>query len=166
LDSIAGPAGLDVFRRTLELELEADLGRIGRFGEGVFVGPLSFAAGLDLDLVVVLGMAEGTLPAPVRGDALLSDADHRDTGGQLELRRARVGRDHRRLVAALAAAGRHVLCVPRGDLRASSQRVPSRWLGDVAAALAGRRLPADELDGWRAPWIEHVPSFAHGVRHC
>ncbi len=166
LDSIAGPAGLDVFRRTLELELEADLGRIGRFGEGVFVGPLSFAVGLDLDLVVVLGMAEGTLPAPVRDDALLSDADRRATGGQLELRRARVGRDHRRLVAALAAAGRHVLCVPRGDLRASSQRVPSRWLGDVAAALAGRRLPADELDGWRAPWIEHVPSFAHGVRHC
>ena len=166
LDRIADPAPLDVFRRTLELELEADLGRVGRFGEGVFVGPLSFAVGLDLDLVVVLGMAEGTLPAPVRDDALLADADRRAAGGQLELRRARVGRDHRRVLAALASADRHVLCVPRGDLRASSQRVPSRWLGDVAAALAGRRLPADELDRWQAPWIEHVPSFAHGVRHC
>ncbi len=165
LDGIAGPATLDVFRRTLELELDADIGRVGRFGEGVLVGPLSFAVGLDLDLIVVLGMAEGTLPAPVRDDALLPDADRRRTGGQLDLRRERVGRDHRRVLAALAASGRHLLCLPRGDLRASSERVPSRWLAEVASTLAGRRVASDDIVTHPAAWLDAVPSFAHAVRH-
>ncbi|HET6952021.1 MAG TPA: PD-(D/E)XK nuclease family protein, partial [Acidimicrobiales bacterium] len=177
LDAIDDPPALDVFRRTLELELDADLGRVGRFGEGVLVGPLSFAVGLDLDLVVVLGMAEGTLPAAVRDDSLLPDGERERTGGQMPLRRERVGRDHRRLLAALSAGDRHLLCLPRGDLRATSELVPSRWLADVAGALDGapagssgttprdtpqdtarRALPA------RAPWLETVPSFAHAVR--
>ena len=37
------------FARALALELDADLGRRGRFGDGVLVGPLSLALGLDLD---------------------------------------------------------------------------------------------------------------------
>jgi ATP-dependent helicase/nuclease subunit B len=164
LDSVDDPPPLDVFRRTLELELDADLGRVGRFGEGVLVGPLSFAVGLDLDLVVVLGMAEGTLPAPVRDDSLLPDAERDRTGGQLPLRRERVGRDHRRVLAALAAGDRHLLCLPRGDLRASSELVPSRWLAEVAGALAGERVPTDRLLARSEPWLEGVPSFAHAVR--
>jgi ATP-dependent helicase/nuclease subunit B len=166
LDSVDAPASLEVFRRTLEIELDADIGRVGRFGDGVLVGPLSFAVGADLDLVVVLGMAEGTLPAPVRDDALLPDADRVRAAGQLELRRERVGRDHRRLLSALASAPRHVLCLPRGDLRASSARVPSRWLADVASQLAGERVPADAVVARPAPWLEGIPSFAHAVRHC
>ncbi len=167
LDDIAGPAPLDVFRRTLEIELDADLGRVGRFGEGVLVAPLSFAAGLDLDLVVVLGMAEGSLPAPVRDDALLPDGDRRHALGELTLRRDRVGRDHRQVLAALASSSRQVLCVPRGDLRASNQRVASRWLADVASTLAGTRVTTDALDEptTRPPWVHHVPSFAAGVLH-
>ena len=145
LDGIDEPPPLDVFRRTLELELEADLGRVGRFGEGVLVAPLSFAVGLDLDLVIVLGMAEGSLPAAVVDDALLPDHERRRAGGELPLRRERVSREHRHLLAALVAADRHVLCVPRGDLRVSSERVPSRW------------LPAGE--------VEDVPSFAYAVTH-
>ena len=154
LDGIDDPPSLDVFRRTLELELDADLGRVGRFGEGVLVGPLSFAVGLDLDLVIVLGMAEGTLPAPVHDDSLLPDGERRLAGGELPLRRDRVGREQRRLLAALAAADRHLLCAPRGDLRSSSERVASRWLVDLPAWS-----PA--LDGG----AEHVPSFAHAVTH-
>jgi RecB family exonuclease len=165
LDAVDDPPTLDVFRRTLELELDADLGRVGRLGEGVLVGPLSYAVGLDLDLVVVLGLAEGTLPAPVRDDSLLPDGERARAGDELPLRRDRVGRDHRRLLAALAAADRHLLCLPRGDLRASSERVPSRWLADVAAALEGRPVTADELVAGPAPWLQAVPSFAHAVTH-
>jgi ATP-dependent helicase/nuclease subunit B len=154
LDGIDDPPSLEVFRRTLELELDADLGRVGRFGEGVLVGPLSFAVGLDLDLVIVLGMAEGTLPAAVHDDSLLPDGERRLAGGELPLRRERVGREHRRLLAALAAADRHLLCAPRGDLRSSSERVPSRWLVDLPGA-------SPEHGGA----TEHVPSFAHAVTH-
>jgi hypothetical protein len=166
LDGLDEPPPLDVFRRTLELELDADIGRVGRFGEGVLVGPLSFAVGIDLDLVIVLGMAEGTLPGAVQDDSLLPDAERARAGGQLPLRRDRVGRDHRRVLAAIAAADRHLLCLPRGDLRASSERVPSRWLVDVASELAAERVSSDELGTRSAAWLEVVPSFAAAVRRA
>jgi len=76
-----------------------------------------------------------------------------------------VGRDHRRLVAALAAADRHLLCLPRGDLRASSERVPSRWLLDVAGTLAGAPVASGALLATPLPGLEVVPSFAHAVTH-
>jgi ATP-dependent helicase/nuclease subunit B len=165
LDAVDHPPTLEVFRRTLELELDADLGRVGRLGEGVLVGPLSFAVGLDLDLVVVLGMAEGTLPATVHDDSLLPDVERARAGDQLPLRRERVGREHRRLLAALAAADRHLLCLPRGDLRASSERVPSRWLLDVAGTLAGEPVASGDLLAAPVPGLEVIPSFAHAVAH-
>jgi hypothetical protein len=114
------------------------------------VAPLSFAIGLDLDLVVVLGMAEGTLPARVADDSLLPDRERVTTGGELPLRREQIDRQHRQLVAALSGATHHVLCAPRGDLRASNERMPSRWLVEIL----------DLVDG-----TDHVHSFAHAVTH-
>lgn len=152
LDAIDEPNNLDVFQRTLELELDADLGRVGRFGEGILVAPLSFAIGLDLDLVVVVGMAEGTLPARVADDSLLPDRERKATDGELPLRREQIDRQRRQLHAALAGAQRHVLCAPRGDLRASNERMPSRWLVEI-------------LDLLDPTPVEHVHSFAHGVTH-
>ena len=73
LDAVEESVDLDVFTRTLELELETDLGRVGRMGEGVLVGSVSMGVGLDLDLVVVLGLAEGLFPSPTRDDSLLPD---------------------------------------------------------------------------------------------
>ncbi|MGH9112702.1 MAG: PD-(D/E)XK nuclease family protein, partial [Acidimicrobiales bacterium] len=63
-------------------------------------------------------------------------------------------------------AERHLLCAPRGDLRANSERVPSRWLVAAASVLHGRRIASDRLVDVAAPWIEHVPSFAHAVTHA
>jgi ATP-dependent helicase/nuclease subunit B len=166
LDAVDDPPSLAVFRRTLEIELEADLGRVGRFGNGVLVAPLSFAVGLDLDLVVLLGMAEGSLPATLHDDSLLPDHERERVGGELPLRRERVGRDHRRVLAALASAGQHLLSSPRGDLRASNERVASRWLIDVVEALSGQRPAADGLLAVDGEWIHHVPSFAHAVTHA
>jgi ATP-dependent helicase/nuclease subunit B len=150
LDGIDGPAELGVFRRTLELELDADLGRVGRFGEGVLVAPLSFAVGLDLDLVLVVGMAEGTLPSRPLDEALMPDDERRLTNGELPLRREYVDRQQRALRVALASAPGHVLCAPRGDLRSNKEQTPSRWLAEMA----------DE----RIDLLE-VPSFAYGVTH-
>lgn len=164
LDQVDGPAPLDLFARTLEVELDADLGRFGRMGEGVLVGSLPMGAGLDLDLVVVLGLAEGTLPARVADDSLLPDDDRRRGDGELALRADGVGRQHHHLLAALAGAHRQVLCIPRGDLRRSSLRVPSRWACDVATALAGVTVSPGELLAGRHPWLRHVPSFDAGVR--
>jgi RecB family exonuclease len=164
LDAVEAPPGLAVFRRTLALELDADLGRVGRLGDGILMGHVSLGVGLDLDRVYVLGLAEGTFPARVRDDSLLLDADRRAAGDALPLRATRVDDDHRRLLAALAAAGvDRVLCFPRGDLRRTTERMPSRFLLDTVEALNGDRLYADDLVGLRAPWYELVPSFASGV---
>lgn len=166
LDGVEGPVGLEVFARTLEVELEADLGRVGRFGEGVLVGSVEMGVGLDLDLVVILGLAEGSFPATVRDDSLLPDRERVAAAGEPALRADRVQRQHRHLLATLAGAGLHVLCVPRGDLRRSVERVPSRWVLDLAGALDGgrRRWWADDLHRAQVPWVRHVPSFDAGLR--
>ncbi len=164
LDAVEGPTDLDVFRRTLELELDADLGRVGRMGEGVLVAPVSMGVGLDLDLVVVLGLAEGTFPGPTRDDSLLPDHERAATGDELPLRAARIERQHRELLAALAGASRQLLCVPRGDLRRSQERVPSRWVLDIASSLAGEPWWSEELLGAERDWLVQVASFDAGLR--
>ncbi len=165
LDAVEEKVALDVFTRTIELELEADLGRVGRMGEGVLVGSISMGIGLDLDLVVILGLAEGLFPSPTRDDSLLPDHEREATGDELPLRASSVERQHRQLLAALAGASRQVLCVPRGDLRRNIERVPSRWVLEFASTLAGERWWSDELLSADRPWLQHVASFDGGLRH-
>lgn len=165
LDAVDDAPTLAALRRALALELEADLGREGRLGHGLLVGPLTGALGVELDVVVVLGCAEGVLPSRIREDSLLPDAERARARGELRQRARRVGVEHRHLLAALASARvARVLCYPRGDLRRSHERPPSRWLADSLAALQPqaevsqrRRLPG------AAPWLAHHASFAEGV---
>jgi ATP-dependent helicase/nuclease subunit B len=161
LDAVEGEVTLETFTRTLVLELDADLGRVGRLGDGVLIGGIGLGIGLDLDLLVVLGLAEGSFPTLVREDSLLSDAERSDA---LPLRRENVGRQHRQLLASVSSASRQVLSVPRGDLRRSTGRMPSRWVLDAASELAGHRFGSRELLRTRAEWAVQVPSFIAGLR--
>lgn len=166
LDSVEPNPSLAVFRRTLELELDTGLGRQGRFGEGVLVGPISAAFGLDLDRVIIIGLAEGVYPSHPRDDSLLPDHERRLLDGELPLRRAQLSDQHRDLLAAFAAASAgSVLCFPRGDLRRSTERSASRWLLNVASTLAEvERVAGDELTTYREePWMSEMPSFAGGI---
>jgi hypothetical protein len=165
LDALESAVSLDVFARSLALELEADLGRVGRMGEGVLVGSVDMGVGLDLDLVIVLGLAEGIFPSPLQDDSLLPDQERAATGDELPLRAQRVERQHRQLLAALAGAAHQVLSVPRGDLRRNVERVPSRWVLQVAGALSGERWWSDEFWNANADWLTHVASFDAGIRH-
>ena len=54
--------------------------RQGRVGNGVTVGPLAGAVGLDVDVVIVLGAAEGMLPPTPTSDPLLSEHDRSIAG--------------------------------------------------------------------------------------
>ena len=169
LDAVEGAVGLDVFTRTLQLELEGDLSRTGRFGTGVLVGSVEMGIGLDLDLVVVLGLAEGSFPAVVRDDSLLPDHERTATAGELGRRADQVGRQHRELLGALAGSAHQVLLVPRGDLRQSVERTPSRWVLDLAAHIGTTeggpaRWWPDDLRRSSAPWVRHIASFDAGLR--
>jgi RecB family exonuclease len=165
LDAIGGGRPtVEVFRRSLEGELEAALRRVGHFGDGVLTGPVSMAVGLELDRVVVLGMAEGSFPPRRLEDSLLHDNERAAAHGELALRADRLHDDHRHLLAAVAAADETTLLFPRGDLRRHGDRVASRWLLDDAARLAGRSsVFTDDLATIDGDWLRRVPSYAAGL---
>lgn len=165
LDELEPDPSHTTFVRALRAELDVTRGRSGRFGEGVVYGPLAAAVGLDLDAVFVLGCTEGQCPSARRVDAMLPDAVRRLVPGELELRGARLGDQHRSFLTALAAApvGGRVLTFARGDLRGNRQAIPSRWLLDSASALAGHTVHATDVAVHAAPEIESVPSYATGL---
>ena len=76
-------------------------------------------------MVVIVGAAEGMLPPTPKSDPLLSEADRVLAG--LPTADARAIRLHRLLLATLATSS-VTLTHPRGDLRATSQLLPSRWI--------------------------------------
>src|SRR6185437_2699803 len=119
--------------------------------EGVLVGPVGMALGVDLDRLWVCGLAEGLFPTVPRDDPLLSDRDRAALGGELRLRADRTADDQRALLAALAStAGARVCTYPRGDLRRSTEHVPSRFLAPTLAELAEVRA---------------IPSYAYAATH-
>ena len=147
------------FRRALERELEAPAGRIGRFGDGVFIGRVRDALGGDFDVVFLLGMSEGIIPSRGREDPLLPDEERSLAGEDVPLRSRRLVEERRDYLAALAAAKERVLLFPRADLRGQRGRLPSRWLLETASALEGGTLFSSDLEQLRRPWYTIVPSF-------
>ncbi|MFT3853332.1 MAG: PD-(D/E)XK nuclease family protein [Ilumatobacteraceae bacterium] len=149
LDEIDAPVTRGVFVDALAAELDSTPGRVGRIGDGVQVGPLSFAAGQVLDHVYVLGATDGQLPSTPRPDPLLGDADRALAGGALAVSDDHATEQRRQFAAAVAAGGHCVVLRPRGDLRTTADRQPSRWIAELATATA---------------LVEHaVPSFAAGL---
>ncbi|WP_343035713.1 PD-(D/E)XK nuclease family protein [Isoptericola sediminis] len=135
LDDVDGPASLEALIETLHLELEHARPRVGSIGDGVLVAPVSAAVGLDLDLAVVVGLSEGLYPGRPRLDALLPESV-RTAVDSLRTARDELKTRHRHLLAAFVAAPDVVASFPRGDLRSSGHRLPSRWLLDTLRELA------------------------------
>ncbi|HAP75347.1 MAG TPA: hypothetical protein DCR14_04625, partial [Acidimicrobiaceae bacterium] len=155
LDGLTGPVTREVVAATLEAELSNAPGRVGRVGAGVQAGPLAFVVGHTVDLLVVVGACEGVLPAPPPPEALLTDHDRALTNGALPVDADRLAEQRHQLWAAVAGAQRVVMLWPRGDLRATAVRQPSRWLADLAELA--------ELTGSGAASHRSVPSFAAGL---
>lgn len=126
LDSAGVPVTADGLRDVLGQELSRHLTEASGAGQGVLVGPLRDFAGADLDLLFVLGAAEGSYPPRGRQDPLLRD-DIRDRAGLRTLagRRHSERRDH---LAAIAAAPVAVLTHPVADVRSQRCAEPAPWL--------------------------------------
>ncbi len=159
LGEFRGEINESTFRRALERELEASAERIGHFGEGVFIGRIADAMGSDFDIVFLVGMSEGVLPARGRDDPLLPDRERAAAEG-LPLRTQRQVEERRDYLAALASAPERILIYPRADLRGQRGKLPARWALETASQLEGRRVFSAELEtpaGW--PWFTAVASF-------
>jgi ATP-dependent helicase/nuclease subunit B len=152
LDAIGGPARRGEFRAVFAAEFDVAPGRLGRIGSGVTIGSLSGAVGLDVDLAIIVGAADGLMPPAPNPGPLISDADRQRAGLAPS---ASVGlRIHRQFFSVLDAATRSIVLLPRGDLRTTSTRLPTRWLNAIApdhpitpisshhAALLGSVFPA------------------------
>jgi len=164
LDGIDSKPSVSAFRRALELQLADDTGRHGSFGNGVLLGPAHMAVGLELDVAIIVGMAEGSFPARRRDDPLLPDRVRAVAGRDLPLRADQVHDDQRALMAVMAAAEHVTMTFPRGDLRRSAERAPSRWLLDSVEAHDGVRPNAEDLGRVTGDWFHEVPSFIAGLR--
>ncbi len=60
LELVESKADLPRLAELLLQDLQSARPRVGHFGEGIFVGPVSAAVGLDVDVVYVVGLAEDT----------------------------------------------------------------------------------------------------------
>ena len=136
LDGVSRPVTRGEFRAAFAAEFEVAPGRLGRLGDGVMIGSLAGTVGLDADLTIVLGAAEGVLPPAPTTDPLISDSDRRVAG--LPTSEARTHRVHRSFLGHLATSQQVVISAPRGDLRATTDRLESRWIA--------QHLPAAERE--------------------
>lgn len=122
--------------------------QVGVLGAGVSVGPIAAGVGRDLDVCIVVGAAEGIVPAARREDPLLpSELAGRTLADEIEQQR-------RRLMLTLAGGARHrVVTFPRGSLRGGAEKVPSRWLMPTLDALAGKSVG---VTSWQADTADAV----------
>lgn len=137
LDDVGRKSTIDDLVEILEVELDRARPRVGRFGEGVFVGPISSAASLDVDRTFVLGLSEDMFPGRPAVDPLLPDAV-RAAADDLLTSRDRLRTMHRSLLVAFASAPHVTATLARGDLRRGSERLPSRWLMPTLRSLTGK----------------------------
>ncbi len=153
------------FLAAVERGLTRPAGRVGRFGQGVFVGSLSEAAGTDWEIVYILGAAERSLPPAQREDPLLPEA----LRGQVGLNGAddRARRQRSEYLAALWSAQERQLSYPRADVRGQRARLPSRWLLESASARRGERVYGSKIDTLeRSDWFHAAPSFEWSIRNA
>jgi len=161
LDAL-GDATPERFASAVRRGLERSAGHHGRFGDGVYVGPLSSAAGLRWDVVFIVGATEKSLPQPGSEDPLLPEPLR--VRATLPVAADQSRRERADFLVALHAADHRVLNYPRADLRSQKARLPSRWLLESATELnAGRRVYASQIDRAPAQVVEATPSFEGAV---
>jgi len=148
LDELGTPASLAVLRDVLDLELQQSLPRVGTFGTGVLVAPLSASIGLSADIVYVVGLSEDLYPGRVHEDALLPHRVREAAAPELASFRDRLDEKQRHLLVAFSSGSRKVVAsFARGDLRRSSRRLPTRWLlGSLRELTGDHGLPATQWD--------------------
>lgn len=172
LDELGGRPGLSRLRMALQAELEVPAPQTARSGRGILTGPVAAAVGLDLDVVWVLGMTDGSFPAPATDDVLIPDRERERVDAEHEVprRQARRAESHRDLLAALAGASVRVLSYPVGDQRTGRELRPARPVLDALGNLAGAgRIYAKDLPltgaalRAAAGTVRAVPSLAAAV---
>ena len=184
LDDVGAEPSLANLMQALEFELSGSTHTRGRFGDGVLVGPVGMALGVELDMIVVCGMTES---AQIRrrghGSSLLNETERRSVGREMLACSETVHDDYRNMLAVISAAKRATLTYPRGDLRKSVENTASQTLldlvkgnvgrhstsagvgvGGVGVSTSGVGVSEGASDSADIAGIAHVPSFISRLR--
>ena len=167
LDEVDSSPRLDVFRSSLEEALQAPAGHSGPTGQGVFVGPIAAAAAMNFDVVHIVGMIEGSVPASTGDDPLIPDVSRQEAGGAeagLPLRDERLALDRYAFLSALGAAPEVTLSFPRSSPSGQRAHYPSRWLLEQASVIEGTPVHTSDLwymDG--KPWLTILRSMEQSL---
>ena len=164
LDDDDRSPGFDVFQRVLRHELARPAGRVGRFGHGVFVGRLAEAAGADLDLVVVLGCAEGVFPLVPRTTRCFRTATVVSCATHCLDAASRAAEEARDVRAAIASARSSTVTFPVADPRGQRTQQPAPLVLEWCSERLGERVGTDRIDQLRddprsLEWFTDLPSF-------
>lgn len=160
LDGVAPAPTQRSVQAALAAQIEATPRSHGTVGTGVTLGSLTSGVARDLDVVIVLGLAEGITPTRLRDDALLPDAVRELWGGALPLLAERAASQKLSFLNTLASGTKHrVVTYPRGNLRGGGERGASRWL--TTRIEASKPTPANP-DPATAP-VEVVGSYYDGI---
>lgn len=149
LDGVAPAPSPGAVRTALGQGIERRSGRTGKIGVGVSVGTIADGVGRDLDIAIVVGLAEGLAPAKVREDPLLPDDIKTRLATGLPTAEQRAALAHQQFLSALASGQRTFVFFPRGNLRGGGAYELSRWIS------------ADLPDTSR---IVELKSYEHGIR--
>ena len=152
----------DAFRRALDEALSASAGRLGPTGEGVFVAQFAAAAAMRFSAAYFVGMIEGAAPPALRENPLMPDRERVAAGGAdagLPLLNERRARERLQYLSAMATAPRRTLSCPVADPVGGRENHPSRWMLEMASALAGERIAAADLPSMSgAAWLDVITS--------
>ncbi|GAA1347709.1 hypothetical protein JOE65_001055 [Arthrobacter roseus] len=149
LDGIGPLPRPALIRSTLEDAIASKGGWAGKVGAGVVVGSYADAVGRDLDVVYLMGAAEGRAPTRISEDPLLPDAIRASLNGNLPTVEQRAQAKKEQFFAALASGTKRTITSPRGDLRAAGNYELTRWISGAKTSAEKRELP----------------SFAHSIEH-
>jgi RecB family exonuclease len=166
LDALPSGIGLAGFRQTLDDALGAPSGHSGLTGSGVFVAPASVAQGMQFDLVLLTGMAEGAFPPHAADDPMLPDAMREAIGedARLPLRRDRRIGERRSFLAAVASGGERVLSYPRTSASARQGQHPSPWFLEAAGRLNGSPVNSAGIAKLGSQtWLSVIHSSEHSL---
>lgn len=135
MDGIAPPPTASGIVNAISVRIDALPKAVGTTTSAVTVGPLAAGAGRDFDVCVVVGAAEGILPATRRADPLLpSELVGSTLAEEIQHRKAQ-------FLATLESGQQHrIVSFPRGSMRGGAEKVPSRWLMPTLDALSGSKI--------------------------
>ena len=151
-DAITGAPSAEEFKKVLTDSLQRAAGHLGPTGQGVFVSPLATAAGMSFDAVWLVGMVEGGAPPASRPDPLLPETGSSEMGKASRAERF----DY---LSALATAPRRTLSYPVAETASRREAHPSRWLLELASALAGQQVHSSTLHKFSgSPWLSVAQS--------